>query len=78
VSSSIRCGDAARELARLAARGEPDSGRAVAVELAPSGALVELSRAGDTIRVDVSARLLPPLPITVSGHAVAMAEPSAP
>ena len=35
VAQTMRCADAARELARLAARGEPDRGRAVAARLAP-------------------------------------------
>lgn len=76
--SSIRCGDAARELARLAARGEPDRGRTVAADLAPVGAVVELGRDGDTVTSVVTARLLPPLPMTVSGRAVAAVEPGVP
>ena len=36
VTASVRCTDAARELARLAARGEPDRGREVAAAIAPT------------------------------------------
>jgi len=38
VAQTMRCADAARELARLDARGERDRGRTVASRLAPSGA----------------------------------------
>ncbi|HEY0813714.1 MAG TPA: TadE family type IV pilus minor pilin, partial [Pseudonocardia sp.] len=75
VAQSLRCSDAARELARLAARGEPDRGRAVAAQLAPSGASLDLADQGDTVVATVSARLVGSLPITVDGRAVAAAEP---
>ena len=74
VAQTMRCADAARELARLAARGEPDRGRAVAARLAPSGARMELVPDGDTVTALVSARLVGPLPLTVDGRAVAALE----
>ena len=74
VAQTMRCADAARELARLAARGEPDRGRAVAARLAPSGAVLEVTQDGDTITALVSARLVGPLPLTVDGRAVAALE----
>ena len=74
VAQTMRCADAARELARLAARGEPDRGRAVAARLAPSGARMELVQDGDTVTALVSARLVGPLPLTVDGRAVAALE----
>lgn len=77
VSSSIRCGDAARELARLAARGEPERGRGVAAALAPPGARIELTQTGETVTGEVSIQLVAPLPIRVSGAAVAAVEPGA-
>lgn len=76
--AAVRCTDAARELARLAARGEPEHGRLVASELAPGGARIELKRDGDDVVTEVSVRLAPPLPITVGGRAVAAVEPGAP
>lgn len=76
VGASVRCVDAARELARLAARGEPDRGHAVAAQLAPAGADVSLARDGDLVVADVSAALLRPLPLRVGGHAVAALEPA--
>ncbi|MCW2716451.1 TadE family type IV pilus minor pilin [Pseudonocardia sp.] len=75
VTASIRCVDAARELARLAARGEPERGREVAAELAPDGALLDLQQDGDTVTSVVSAQLLHPLPLRIGGRAVAVAEP---
>jgi hypothetical protein len=75
VAGSVRCVDAARELARLAARGEPERGRAVAAQLAPDGARLELSRTGDTIAAEVSAQVVAPLPLHIGGRAVAAVEP---
>lgn len=75
VAASIRCVDAARELARLAARGEPDRGRGVAAALGPAGARLELVRQGDVVVAEVSGELLRPLPLRVSGRAVAALEP---
>jgi Flp pilus assembly protein TadG len=80
VTDQLRCTDAAREAARLAARGEPDEGRAAAQRIAPSGAQVSIRSDGDTVAVEVSARpaggLLPG--VSVAGQAFAVAEPGAP
>lgn len=75
VTASIRCIDAARELARLAARGEPERGRTVAADLAPSGARLDMVREDDTVVAEVSTELLHPLPVRISGRAVAALEP---
>jgi hypothetical protein len=77
VAQSLRCADAARELARLAARGEPDRGRAVAAQLAPSGASLDLADDGETVVATVSARLVRTLPLTVGGRSVAAVESGA-
>ncbi|GAA0943873.1 TadE family type IV pilus minor pilin [Pseudonocardia zijingensis] len=74
---SIRCVDAARELARLAARGEADRGHAVAAQLAPSGARIALHTDGDLVVAEVSAEVLRPLPVRIGGRAVAAVEPGA-
>lgn len=78
VAAGVRCTDAARELARLAARGEPERGRGVASQLAPDHARMELTRDGDTFVARVSVDLLAPLPVRVGGRAVAAAEPGVP
>ncbi len=74
-AASVRCVDAARELARLAARGEPDRGRTVAARIAPSGALIALTVEGDEIVAEVAAAPVGPLPLEVGGRAVAVLEP---
>lgn len=75
--AAVRCTDAARELVRLAARGEVERGRTVATDLAPAGSAVQLDQAGDLLTGVVSVRLAPPLPITVSGRSVGALEPGA-
>jgi hypothetical protein len=74
MAAQVRCVDAARELARLAARGEPERGRVIAAQLAPEGARLELVRTGDTITSEVSAQLVAPLPLRIGGRAVAAVE----
>jgi hypothetical protein len=76
-AGSIRCVDAARELARLAARGEPERGRVVAAQLAPADARLTLRADGDLVVAEVSAELLRPLPVRIGGRAVAALEPGA-
>jgi hypothetical protein len=73
VSMQIRCVDAAREVARLAARGDGRSDGARA--MVPDGAVIQLRREDELFIVTVSARsvLLPG--VTVAARAVAAAEP---
>ena len=78
VAASVRCGDAARELVRLAARGEPERGRAVAARLAPAGARIVLTVRGDEATAEVTAVAVRLLPVRVSGRAVAVLEPDPP
>lgn len=74
VSMQVRCIDAAREAARLAARGDDRSAVAAAVRLAPAGARVDLHRDGDFLVATVAAHsnFLPALDI--GANAVAAAE----
>lgn len=71
----LRCVDAAREAARLAARGESERGRTVALDLAPRGADVQIRGDGDTVSVDVradpAAGLLPGVHLHATAYAVA-------
>ena len=78
VAAQLRCVDAARSAARVAARGDaPDLVRGTAERLAPPGATVSLVSTVDTVEVVVSARVRPlgsalRLPtVGVSGSAVA-------
>lgn len=58
MAGQVRCVDAARAGARVAARGEPDTvARAAAAQAAPDAAVVSLSRAGGLVRVEVRARV---------------------
>lgn len=74
VTMQIRCVDAAREAARLAARG--DQAGVVAVgRLAPPGAAVEVRQDGGYVTARVSGRS-PVLPgVVIVGRAVAAIEP---
>ena len=74
VSMQVRCVDAAREAARLAARGDDASAAEVARNIAPDGAAVQLRRNGDLVVASVTARsaLLPG--VTVAAEAVAAVE----
>ncbi|MEY8013982.1 TadE family type IV pilus minor pilin [Mycobacterium servetii] len=65
VSMQLRCVDAAREAARLAARGDQRSAFEAARRLAPAGARIQVRRDGDLFVATVVARspLLPTLAI---------------
>jgi len=70
----VRCVDAAREAARLAARGD-GSGLAAAQALAPAGAAVEVRRDGGYVIARVTGRS-PILPgVVIAAEAVSAAEP---
>ncbi|AQT73621.1 MULTISPECIES: TadE family type IV pilus minor pilin [Streptomyces] len=78
-AGQIRCVDAARVGARAAARSEPaEVAVAAARQAAPSGARVELERAGDLWRVRVAAPVPGPagIPLRLGAQAVALAEDS--
>jgi len=86
VAAQLRCVDAARAAARVAARGDaPALVRTTGERLAPAGALITLRSAGDTVEVVVTAQVRPfgralgGLPaVPVSGRAVAAVEGPAP
>jgi Flp pilus assembly protein TadG len=75
VSMQIRCVDAAREAARLVARGDERSAIDTARRIAPAGAVVQVRRDGDFVVATVTAhsKLLPTLGI--GANAVSAAEP---
>ena len=75
MSMQVRCVDAAREAARLAARGDEGSAAVAAQRIAPDGATVQLRRDGELVVATVTARS-PLLPgVTIAADAVAAAEP---
>lgn len=73
MSLQVRCIDAAREAARLAARGDA-AAATTAAGLVPPGTSVELRREGGYVVARVSGRapLLPGL--VIAGRAVAVSE----
>lgn len=74
-STQVRCQDAAREVARLAARGDTAHAHAAGKTVAPPGATIDLRTEGDRIVATVSAQtpLLPGL--RLHAQAVAITEP---
>jgi hypothetical protein len=75
VSMQVRCVDAAREAARLAARGDEGSASGAAKGIAPEGAAMWLRRDGQFVIATVTANS-PLLPgITIAAEAIAAAEP---
>ena len=77
VVAQVRCIDAAREAARLVARGEPVRADQAARQVAPGGAQVSVQVVGYEVTVEVSSEpvggLLPAL--TVRAQALAILEP---
>lgn len=77
VVDQLRCTDAAREAARLMARGEPARARAAVAEIGPGGARLEVDETANGITVRVHAEpasgLLPGIELT--GEAFAVPEP---
>lgn len=59
VSMQVRCIDAAREAARLAARGDVRSATDVARSIAPRAALVQVHRDGEFVVATVTAHWVP-------------------
>jgi Flp pilus assembly protein TadG len=78
VAAQLRCIDAAREAARLTARGEPDRAEEIARRIAPRGAVVAVTVRGDEVTARVSANpaagLLPG--VDVGAEAAAVLEPA--
>jgi hypothetical protein len=62
--AQVRCLDAAREAARLAARGEPPEVVMAAAERAgPTGTTAVVDTSTDTVTVDVEAVVVPDVPL---------------
>ncbi|GAB3581861.1 TadE family type IV pilus minor pilin [Amycolatopsis endophytica] len=80
ITGQLRCIDAAREAARLIARGQPELATQAVAEIAPPAARLSVTTTGDAITVEVRAdpagALLPGLHLR--GSAFAVLEPGAP
>ncbi|WP_279587078.1 TadE family type IV pilus minor pilin [Amycolatopsis arida] len=73
---NIRCADAAREAARLTARGDRSSAAAAVRSIAPAGARLDVREDGHAVRVEVVAPGIWPLPgLVPRGRAYAVLEP---
>ncbi|WP_308480673.1 TadE family type IV pilus minor pilin [[Mycobacterium] burgundiense] len=76
VMASVRCTDAAREAARLAARGDQAAAAAVVGAVAPAGAELRLRSEGGFVIATVSTAVRTLPGITISARAVAALEPA--
>ena len=82
--AQVRCLDAAREAARLAARGEPaEVVRAAAQRAGPPGVRASVDHSGEAVTVDVEAVVVPDVPlldqlpgVTLHADATSVAEES--
>ena len=76
----LQCTDAAREAARLVARGETEQAKQVAARIAPSGSTVTITVTGDTVTVLVTGQpvggLLPGLTTQAQAYAVREPQPA--
>jgi hypothetical protein len=72
-ADQIRCVDAAREAARLVARGEPELAKDAATRVAPPGAEIAINTEGEHIHVGVRASPVGGLLPGVRLHAEAFA-----
>lgn len=79
-ADQVRCVDAAREAARLTARGEADQAREAAARIAPPNAQITINTKGEHIEVDIHATPVGGLLPGVALHAQAFAvrEPGEP
>ncbi|WIM86401.1 TadE family type IV pilus minor pilin [Candidatus Mycobacterium wuenschmannii] len=75
VSAQVRCIDAAREAARLAARGDERTASVAARGVAPAGAGVHVRRDGDFVVATVTAGSTLLRALHISATAVAAVEP---
>lgn len=75
VSMHVRCVDAAREAARLSARGDHEVAVTTAQRIAPSGASISVQRAGGFVTAVVSAESAVLPLVKISSQAIASVEP---
>lgn len=74
-ATQVRCVDAAREAARLAARGDQGNAMSAARRVAPPAAHIALRREGDRVVATVSARAPLLRPLVLRAEAIAVVEP---
>ena len=74
MSMQVRCIDAAREAARLAARGDDVAAAATGRDIAPADAGLDISRSGDQVVATVTSRSILLPGVAISARAVAAVE----
>jgi hypothetical protein len=77
MSMQVRCIDAARESARLAARGDDGNALQAHQSIAPYGAKLDIRREADLVVATVTARSIVLPGIDIRASAVAAVEPTA-
>lgn len=77
MSMQVRCIDAARESARLAARGDDGNALQAHQNIAPYGAKLDIRREADLVVATVTARSIVLPGIDIRASAVAAVEPTA-
>lgn len=74
VIGQLRCADAAREAARLIARGQPQLAQEAVVRIAPQGAQLNVDTEGENVKVEVrvqaAAGLLPDVQLAAVVHTI--------
>ncbi|WP_328447745.1 MULTISPECIES: TadE family type IV pilus minor pilin [unclassified Amycolatopsis] len=75
LTAQLSCTDAAREAARLLARGQPAQAEEAVHQIAPAGATLDVQHTGEEITVRVAARpaggLLPAIDLKATAYALA-------
>lgn len=77
VSMQVRCVDAAREAARLSARGDDRGADWAARTVGPEGAVLHLRRKGAYVVATVTSRSLLLPGVSIDAEAIAATEPAA-
>jgi hypothetical protein len=75
VGMQVRCVDASREAARLAARGDEGAAAEAVRRVGPTGARLSLRRDGGFVVARVSSASIPLSGFTIAAEAVAVVEP---
>jgi hypothetical protein len=76
IGAQLRCLDAAREAARLAARGDDQAAAGAIRASAPRGAVLRMRRDGEFVIVEVSMDAAPLFGFTIAAEAVSAIEPT--
>lgn len=76
IGAQLRCLDAAREAARLAARGDDRAAAGAIRAIAPRGAVLRMRHDGEFVIAEVSVDAAPVFGFTIAAEAISAIEPS--